>query len=541
MPIEGVVFDFDGTIVSQEIDFKKIFLEIQQLACQYKIKEPEVKLPILEYLRAVEKINKGRCDKFLVHAYDLLLKREKEASKKTQLINGVLEFLIHLKKEKILIGIVTRNSRYVVENILKKTCIPYDILVAREDVARVKPHPDHISLVIKKLNLKKSQIIVAGDHPMDVIAAKRIGVLSCGVLSGGKSQQDFIEAGADFIYSDITELAYFLGLKELPDGKLQHQLLQYLLKRYCACDRGVLVGPGIGLDAAIIKTRTKTLALKSDPITLVSKNAGAYAVKINANDIACMAAKPTWLLTTIIFPSGTKFPEIEETFREISKICLRENIAWAGGHTEISQCIRQTLICCAMVGEKIKNLRQVKNVNPGDALILVKQVGIEGASILARENKKLCEKFPAIYSKAINAIKRPGISIVKEAMIAWKTVPVIAMHDPTEGGIASGIAEIAQSIGCGFIIDERKIMFFKPAKIFCQYLGLDIYGLISSGCLLIVVPARYAENLISVYRSHKIPAAITGRAIKEKKILLMKKGNLEEMRFSATDEILKTR
>ncbi|MCM8789219.1 MAG: AIR synthase-related protein, partial [Candidatus Omnitrophica bacterium] len=295
------------------------------------------------------------------------------------------------------------------------------------------------------------------------------------------------------------------------------------------------------LDAAIIKTQTKILALKSDPITLVSKDTGTYAVKINANDIACAASKPEWLLTTIIFPSGTRFPAVEETFREISNLCSKENIAWSGGHTEISPSVRQTLICCALVGEKMKNTRQVKNARPGDALILVKQIGIEGASILARENKKLREKFPAIYSKAINAIKKPGISIVREAMIAWKTVPVVSMHDPTEGGIASGITEIAKSLGCGFLIDEKKILFFVPAKIFCQYLGIDIYGLISSGCLLVVVPARYAENLISVYKRHKIPASIIGRAIKEKRILFMKEGTLEEIRFSAQDEILKTR
>ncbi|HXK45193.1 MAG TPA: HAD-IA family hydrolase, partial [bacterium] len=512
MYIKGIIFDFDGTIVSQEIDFKKIFLEIRQLASQYKLKEPEEMLPILEYLKKIQKLNKTKSREFLKGAHAILLARELEYSKNAKPIKGATEFLSQLKKSGIAIGVVTRNSRSVVEKILKEKNIPFDVLLAREDVPEVKPHPSHIRLMIKKLGLKKTEVLVAGDHMLDVLAAKKLGILSCGVLSGGKTHQDFIDVGADFVYNDITHLAVLLGLEKLPEGKLEHQLLKYLIKKYCVLDTSVQTGPGIGMDAAIIKTSKDILLLKSDPITLVSKNIGEYAVTINANDVACLGGIPRWLLTTIIFPAGTRFPVVEETFADISQECHKHNIAWVGGHTEISASVSQVVLCCAIAGEKLKHIKQIKKIKSGDALIMVKQAGIEGASILAREKPEIEKIFPGAFKKAMHATKNPGLSIVKEAMIAWNTADVIRMHDPTEGGIACGIAEIAESLGCGFILNEKNIDFYKPARMFCDYLKMDVYGLISSGCLLVAVPARIAEKLINRYRKCGIRASVIGYA-----------------------------
>ncbi|MGC8805082.1 MAG: HAD-IA family hydrolase, partial [Candidatus Ratteibacteria bacterium] len=503
-------------------------------------KQPEEKLPILEYLKKIKKLNKTKSEEFLKKAHALLLEKEYAYSKNAKPIRGVIEFLAQLKKFGIAIGIITRNSRSIVETILKENHIPFDVLLAREDVPEVKPHTLHINVMLKKLGLKKDEVLVAGDHMFDVLAAKKLGILSCGVLTGGKSHQDFTNVGADFVYDDITKLVVLLGLKKLPEGKLEHQLLKYLIKKYCVLDESVETGPDIGMDAALIKTSKNNLILKSDPITLVTKDTGKYAVTINANDIACAGGVPRWLLTTMIFPVGTTFPSIEETFSDISKTCRQFKIAWVGGHTEISSSVSQIVLCCAMAGEKLKYIKKVKKIKSGDALILVKQAGIEGASILTREKPVLAKNFPDAFKKAINATKKPGLSIVKEAMIAWKTVPVIRMHDPTEGGIACGIAEIAESLGCGFILNEKSISFYKPAKIFCEYLNIDVYGLISSGCLLVVTDKKSAEKLVRVYKKSGIMATIIGYATKEKVILIKtKSGQFKKIDFSARDEIIK--
>lgn len=540
MGVKGIIFDFDGTIVSQEIDFKAIFQQMQQLLRSYNLKEPEAKLPILEYLKEVERLNGNSAKEFLINAHKLLLEREKQASKNAKPIKGIPEFLNQLSKNSFAIGIVTRNSKKVVSHLLKKKNLCCHCLLAREDVPEVKPHPLHIEMMRRKLKIRKDETLVVGDHPFDIIAAKKAGVLSCGVLSGGKTPQDFADVSPDFIYNDITELGGFLGIKKLPTGKLEQQLLRYLLGRYCTVDSSVLTGPGIGIDAAVVKTDSNILIMKSDPITLVSKDIGEYAVSINSNDVVCLGAQPKWLLTTLIFPEGTTFPEIEKVFSDISHVCKKQKISWIGGHTEISNSVSKPVISCAIAGERIKGIKIIEKAMQGDVLIAVKQIGIEGASILAREEPALAEKFPYEVKKALDAIKKPGISIVKEAIFAWKTIPVVRMHDPTEGGIAAGIAELAESINCGFIIEEEKIPLYKPAKVFSDYLGLNVFGLISSGCLLIVARKKDAEKLLSLYKKQKIPAAIIGHVIDEKKLLIKREnGDISFLKYSSQDEIVR--
>jgi len=538
MGIKGLIFDFDGTIVSQHIDFKRIFEEIHQLLLSYDMKEPEKHLPILEYLDEVKKLNGKKAQKFLDEANRILLKKEKQASKKASPIKGVPEFLEELINRGFFVGIVTRNSRTVVEDILKNKKIPYHILLAREDVRKVKPHPSHIDEMRKKLHIKKSETMVVGDHPFDIIAARKLPAVSCGVLSGGRKPDDFVNEGADFVYKDITYLKYFLGLSNLPEGKIDYQLLRYLIKKYCVLDKSVLTGPEIGIDAALVKTTSQLLALKIDPITLVSQDAGEYAVNVSANDIVCMGAIPKWFFASVILPSKTRFPDIEKLFSDVSIACRKLKIAWVGGHTEISFSVLEPVITGAMVGERMPGIKQEKDIKENDVLILVKEVGIEGASILARKNTSVRRKFPELAKKALESIKKPGISIVNEAILAWKSVPVIRMHDPTEGGLASGIVELAESLQCGFLIEEKKIKIYKPAKIFCDYLGIDIYGLISSGCLLVVVPQEYAATLVSVYKNKKVSASIIGFVTKEKKVLLKKRDNsVREFSF-AQDQII---
>ncbi len=539
MQIKGLIFDFDGTIIRQEIDFVKIFQEIRNLLLSHKLKEPARRLPILEYLDEVKRLNGRNAETFLRQAHKILLEREKQASNKAQPIKGIPEFLDELSDAGFAVGIVTRNSRPIVEKILKKKKLRHHILLAREDVRKVKPHPSHIDIMRKKLHLKKSETLVAGDHPFDVIAARKLGVMSCGVLSGGKKRDDFLSEGADFIYEDITHLRHLLGLRELPEGKIDPQLLRYLIIKYCVLDKSVLTGPEIGGDAAVVRTPSSPVVLKIDPVTLVSQDAGEYALNISANDVACMGAVPKWFLASAIFPPGTIFPEIEKIFSQISAACRKIKIAWVGGHTEISGSVSKPVITGAMIGEKLPDIKQVKKIKENDALLLVKEIGIEGASILAREKTVLREKFPVITKNALVAIRKPGISIVNEAIIAWKSVPVMRMHDPTEGGLASGIAELAESFGCGFVVEEAKIRIYKPAQIFSDYLGIDVYGLISSGCLLVVVPEKFAAGLVSVYRRKKIPVSVIGFATRERKLLLKRKnGSVKEIFSSARDQII---
>ena len=93
----------------------------------------------------------------------------------------------------------------------------------------------------------------------------------------------------------------------LPAGKLPNDLLAQLLGRITRRDPRVLVGPGIGGDAAVIDTGgEKLLVAKTDPITFAADLIGWYAVHVNANDVACMGARPEWFLGVGTFAGGLR-------------------------------------------------------------------------------------------------------------------------------------------------------------------------------------------------------------------------------------------
>ncbi|MCX6375124.1 MAG: AIR synthase related protein, partial [Armatimonadetes bacterium] len=84
-------------------------------------------------------------------------------------------------------------------------------------------------------------------------------------------------------------------------GKLPHHMLERLLSKV-PLDERVVVGPGIGIDAAVIEFGDRLLVAKTDPITFATDLIGWYAVKVNANDIACMGAAPRWFMAVLLLP-----------------------------------------------------------------------------------------------------------------------------------------------------------------------------------------------------------------------------------------------
>src|SRR3954468_22439635 len=95
------------------------------------------------------------------------------------------------------------------------------------------------------------------------------------------------------------------GHARLPVGKLPGQLLGRLIADYATSDPTVLVGPGIGGDAAAIDLGATTLVVKFDPITFASESPAQYLVDVNANDLACLGATPRWMMVTALLPEGT--------------------------------------------------------------------------------------------------------------------------------------------------------------------------------------------------------------------------------------------
>ena len=159
--------------------------------------------------------------------------------------------------------------------------------------------------------------------------------------------------------------------------------------------------------------------------------------------------------------------------------------------------------------------------------MLVKGIAIEGTSIIARE--KAAELRQRGYSqewidRAQQYLYDPGISIVREARLAVESVTVHAMHDPTEGGLATALHEVARAADVGVWIDEAAITIWPECAALCTEFGLNPLGTIASGALLVMVPPEETHTLLSVYEAHHVAAARIGRVTTPEQGLELKSG-----------------
>jgi len=326
-------------------------------------------------------------------------------------------------------------------------------------------------------------------------------------------------------------------------GKLPPALLQGLLRECRApASSRVVIGPRYGEDAAVIDMGAKYLVAKTDPITFTEERIGWYAVNINANDIATLGATPRWFLATLLLPDGRATRQMaRRIFRDIVKTCRGLNIALCGGHTEITTGLPRPIVVGQMLGEVEKSqLVRKESQRPGDLIILTRGVAIEGTTILARARGEELRKMVghAVVKRVRGWLLDPGISVVRDARLALRYGKVHAMHDPTEGGLLSGLAEIALAGHVGLRIWKERIPVFPETLAFSQALKFDPLALIASGALLIVAAPASVPSLLRAYSRRGIPAAVIGEIRSQKEEMAMvEKGRATPLRPPQRDEI----
>tara|TARA_B100000945_G_scaffold308018_1_gene297104 strand:- start:1305 stop:2306 length:1002 start_codon:yes stop_codon:yes gene_type:complete len=305
----------------------------------------------------------------------------------------------------------------------------------------------------------------------------------------------------------------------MKSGKLPNKILSNLLESLKNTDERVIVGPSVGEDASAIDMGDKYILVKTDPITFTSDNLGWYLVNINSNDIFTMGGTPKWLLTTLLFNPEIKKSKIKEIFEDIKKSCSIMNIALVGGHTEITPEVNSPIAIGCLIGEVDKNmLLRTSGANINDDILITKHIGLEGTSILASHLKsKKSGIDPNIINSAIKFLHEPGISVMKESKIAIKNKMATSMHDPTEGGLITGLEEVAIASKNGMLIDVNKIPIKTETAIICDKLNIDPLGLISSGSLVITCNPNNTAKLIKLISDLKINVSKIGKITAQNK------------------------
>ncbi len=327
----------------------------------------------------------------------------------------------------------------------------------------------------------------------------------------------------------------------LPPGKIPPEKLRDIVfNRLGVKSERVIIGADVGIDAAAIDFGSSVLVASTDPITGAEKGIGFYAVHVNANDVATFGAKPKWFLVSILLPESANERLLAEIMRELHESASKLGVAIVGGHTEVTPGLEKPIVVGTMLGEVPKEKLVTSNgAMPGDAVIVTKWAGLEGTSIIASERSEELEKAFGrdFVERAKSFIEM--ISVVEDALTA-NEVGVHAMHDPTEGGIANGLHEMADAAGLGFRVYRERIPIREETLKICGFYNLNPLALISSGTLMIAAPKEKAWNVVNSLNAKGINASVIGEFVDEPSVkVIVEDGKERILERPESDELWK--
>ena len=299
--------------------------------------------------------------------------------------------------------------------------------------------------------------------------------------------------------------------ERLPTGKLAPELLARLIETSLPPE--VVLGPRIGEDACAIEVEAGTLVAATDPVTLTGVDVGAYAVAVNANDVAVTGARPRWFLACVLLPEGSTRDDAQALFAGMRRALDRVGAVLVGGHTEVTGAVRQPLVVGQMLGVATQRTVSTGGLRPGDVVVQVGPAPVEGAAVLAEalSAERLATVSPRALKAARSALDTPGISVVEPALTAAR-VGACALHDPTEGGLSAGLHEMADASGVALAVDAERILWFEPGLELCAVAGLDPWGTLASGTLLAGFASERIAGALHELARTGFAASVIGRA-----------------------------
>lgn len=299
--------------------------------------------------------------------------------------------------------------------------------------------------------------------------------------------------------------------RPLLSGKLPPDLLAQLLAGLRPPPPEVRLGARIGEDASGIELDGGILVVSTDPITLTSEDIARLSVIVNANDVAVTGARPRWFLAVVLVPPATAERVVRDLFSALESALSEIGAYLVGGHTEATPAVTRPIVVGQMLGlAETGTIVTTAGFDPGDVVLQVRPAPIEGAAVLAREAVDLVREVDPVALRAARAaLDRPGICVVEPALLATE-IGVKALHDPTEGGLAGGLHEMASAAKVCIRVQRDAVLWFEPGLAVCTALGADPWSTLASGTLLAVFAPEDAERALSAFAEHGHPAALIG-------------------------------
>lgn len=298
------------------------------------------------------------------------------------------------------------------------------------------------------------------------------------------------------------ELAHGAG------GKASRRLIEGLLVPYLMNDTLMELN-----DAAYIDSEGRRLAFTVDsfvvkPLTFPGGSIGELAVNGTVNDLAMGGAKPLALMTTLILEAGLKASELEREVAAMAEAAKRAGVSVVGGDTKVVEHGKADGLYITTAGVGLTDPRvflSAKNVRPGDQVLLSGPIGDHGITILLARGELDLEAD-------ITSDTRPLWPFVS-ALIDVAAPGLRWMRDPTRGGVATALNELARDAKVAVVLDEEAIPVRPAVRGACEILGLDPLHIANEGQFLAVVSPDYADAALETLRN--MPGGEEARRIGE--------------------------
>ncbi|MDR7520929.1 MAG: AIR synthase family protein [Armatimonadota bacterium] len=300
-------------------------------------------------------------------------------------------------------------------------------------------------------------------------------------------------------------------------GKISAAALRHHVYPHLGRRRDVLVHAGIGQDCAVLDFGETACVVTTDPITGSAARLGWYAVHVACNDLAASGAEPVGLLLTVLLAESAGLADLDRIMAEAGSAAQGVGVEIVGGHTEVTPGLPKTLVVTAAIGRAPRGgYIRADGGRPGDTLVLTKAAGLEGTAILAED---LADRLRPAVGKATLARARgliERISVVPEGRIAARA-GATAMHDVTEGGVLTGVWELAEASGCGVDLNADAVPVLEETRAICRALNADPLGLIGSGAMLVAAPDP--APVCAALAAAGIPSAVVGTLTEHERIV----------------------
>ncbi|RQG91302.1 hydrogenase expression protein [Natrarchaeobius halalkaliphilus] len=300
------------------------------------------------------------------------------------------------------------------------------------------------------------------------------------------------------------------------------ELLAHVFDRTdSGADETILQGPAEGEDAAVIDWPGGDLVVSSDPISLAASQVGTLGVYVACNDVAASGADPRWLTVVVLLPGSERETDglrhssdgdvatgetlLETIMTDLEAAAADVGATIVGGHSEYVDQIERPLISLTAMGATDSFVR-TGGAEPGDAVILTKAPGIEGTAILAADFGDTLDVDDAIRDRAEQFLAE--ISVVPDARAVREYAT--AMHDPTEGGVAAGLLEIARASNVRLEIDREAVTVRPETEALCAAAGVDPLCIFGSGALLATVPQAALGGCLDTLTEAGVEATAIG-------------------------------